>query len=96
MAIQNLIDIGGHILAAIGENNINNYTDILQKLGENKIIPKDFSDKITGMAGFRNILLHEYIKTDLEKVYNVLIENLSDFSQFIDYIKRYLSSHADK
>jgi len=91
LAIQNLIDIGGHILAAIGENNINNYTDILQKLGENEIIPKDFSDKITGMAGFRNILVHEYIKADIQYVYNVLTGNISDFTQFIAYIKKYLS-----
>jgi uncharacterized protein YutE (UPF0331/DUF86 family) len=95
LAIKNLIDIGGHILSAAGENNINSYSDILQKLGDNKIIPENFTNKIIGMAGFRNILVHEYIKTDLEKVYNVLIENISDFSQFIDYIKKYLALHTD-
>ena len=39
IAIQSVIDIGNHILASIGENEIDEYVDIIDKLGEKKIIP---------------------------------------------------------
>ena len=92
LAIQNLIDIGGHILAAIGENDINDNTDIIIKLGKLNIIPQKFAAEIKGMAGFRNILVHEYIDVDIREIYKVLTKNLKDFISFEKYIKDYMQS----
>ena len=60
LAIQLVIDTGNHILAAIGEQEIEDYVDVIDKLGERGIIPLEFAQTIRGMAGFRNILIHEY------------------------------------
>ena len=90
LAIQNVIDISAHILSSLNENSIDNYSEILQKLGEKNVIPQNFAKKIIGMAGFRNLLVHEYIKVDIKKVYSILTNNLSDFNQFLDYINKYL------
>ena len=65
LAIQLVIDIGNHILAAIGESRIEEYADIIDRLGEKDIIPSNFAKDIRDMAGFRNILVHEYIEVDL-------------------------------
>lgn len=90
LAIQSVIDIGNHILAALGENHIEEYVDIIDKLGEKEIIPVSFAKQIRDMAGFRNILVHEYIKVDLNQVYRVLQNRLGDFQKFISYINNYL------
>ena len=90
LAIQLVIDIGNHILAAVGENRIEEYVDIIDRLGERKIIPFDFAKNIRDMAGFRNILVHEYIEVDLKQVYQVLQNRLADFGEFIKYIRDYL------
>jgi len=90
ISIQIVIDMGNHILASIGENQIEDYTDIIDKLGKLEIIPIDFAKKIKGMPGLRNILVHEYGIIDIDKIYEILQKNLSDFENFIFYIKKYL------
>ncbi len=92
LAIQNLLDIGSHILSSIGKNKCENYTDVLDKLGEENIIPPEFSRKIRGMAGLRNLLVHDYIKIQTEKIYDYIKNNLNDFRKFIKYINKYLEN----
>jgi uncharacterized protein YutE (UPF0331/DUF86 family) len=92
LSIQTLIDIGNHILAAQGENQVEDYADIIDKLGEKNIIPLEFSRSIRDMAGLRNLLVHEYARLDLTKIYSVFQNRLSDFHYFIKYINQYLET----
>ncbi|MDD5434603.1 MAG: DUF86 domain-containing protein [Nitrospira sp.] len=43
------------------------------------------------MAGFRNILIHEYASVDISKVYDVLQNRLNDFKKYAGFIDNYLS-----
>lgn len=90
LSIQVLIDVGNHILAAVGENQIEDYVDIIDKLGERNIIPSEFARQIRGMAGLRNILVHEYARIDLNKIYEILQTRLGDFRDFIKYINQFM------
>jgi len=96
IAVQTLIDTGNHILAALGEQEIEDYVDVIDKLGERRIIPTTFSQSIRGMAGFRNILIHEYAAVDLKKVYHVLQNQLDDFREFAKHIDAYLVIYNKK
>lgn len=49
------------------------YTDIIDKLGERNVIPSEFAKNIRGMAGLRNILIHEYTYIDLRKIQNISV-----------------------
>lgn len=89
ISIQIIIDIGNHILASINENKIEDYADIIEKMGKKGIIPEDFAKKIRGMPGLRNILVHEYGIVDIRIIYNILQQNLSDFKDFFSYINKY-------
>jgi uncharacterized protein YutE (UPF0331/DUF86 family) len=90
VAIQNILDIGVHILAAQSKPDWEGYTEVIDKLGTNEIIPIEFARKIRGMASFRNILVHEYATIDLEKLHQILNNNLVDFEEFIKYTISYL------
>jgi uncharacterized protein YutE (UPF0331/DUF86 family) len=90
LSIQALMDVGNHILAAIGENQIEDYVDIIDKLGEKNIIPNEFAQQIRGMAGLRNILVHEYAMVDLTKIYDIVQNRLDDFRNFIKYTNQFL------
>lgn len=92
LAIQVVLDIGNHILVSLDEHQIEDYADVINKLGERGIIPKDFAQQIRKMAHFRNLLVHEYIEVDLATVHDVLQNRLGDFQQFIQHIQRYLAS----
>lgn len=89
-AIQCVIDIGNYILTASGFERPEDNKDILMGLGRHGVIPEDFAQKIFGMAGFRNIIVHRYFKVDAELVYQNLQEGVDDFEQFSQYITDYL------
>ncbi|MCC3145620.1 DUF86 domain-containing protein [Halanaerobium sp. Z-7514] len=91
LSIQLILDIGNHILADKGIS-VDKYADIFIKLGENNIIPKKFAENIKGMAGFRNILVHEYAEIDVEIIANVLNNSLDDFKKFAEHINNYLEN----
>lgn len=90
LSIQALIDVGNHILAAVGENQIEDYVDIIDKLGEKEIVTSEFAQKIRGMVGLRNILIHEYTHLDLKRIYDILQNRLNDFYEFMKYINQFL------
>lgn len=90
LSIQVLIDIGNYILAMLGESQIEDYVDIIDKLGERNIIPIQFAKQIRGMAGLRNILVHEYASIDSDKIYDILQTRLEDFYRFIEFINEFI------
>lgn len=87
--IQNLLDMGAHLLASEIKNDWEDYVDVILKLGKHGIIPQDFSDQIKGMASLRNILIHEYLKIDPNRLLDYLRYRLEDFAQFVKYIHEY-------
>lgn len=94
--IQNLLDIGAHLLASEIKNDWEDYGEVILKLGKHGVIPQEFSDQIKGMAGLRNILIHEYLRIDLNKLFDYLKYRLEDFIQFIRYIREYQRSSLKK
>ena len=94
--IQNLLDIGAHLLASEIKNDWEDYGEVILKLGNHGIVPQEFSDQIKGMAGLRNILIHEYLRIDLNKLFDYFKYRLEDFIQFIRYIREYQRSSLKK
>lgn len=91
LAIECILDIGSHIIAEEKLGRPKDYTEIIDILGEKNIIPKDFAKQIRGIAGFRNILIHEYIEIDVEKVYGYLQKAPEQFDAFRSYIGKFLN-----
>lgn len=94
LAIQSLLDIGSHVLAAETTQRPEEYRDIIVGLGEAGVLPAAFAARILGMAGFRNILVHRYLQVDLWEVYQHLQKDLDDFRQFSRYILTWLEKRG--
>lgn len=92
--IQNVLDIGAHILASLGASIPDEYREIIVSMGKLGVIPKEFAARITPMAGFRNILIHEYLAIDLAEVYSILQDNLDDFREFASHIVDFISRNS--
>lgn len=90
LAIECILDVGNHIIAAQSLRSPEDYRDIITVLGEENIIPQDFAKPFAPVANFRNILAHEYITLDLDIVYQHLQTDLNDFVKFAKYISEYL------
>jgi len=90
LSIQVLLDIGNHILAAEGVA-VREYADIFHELARLKILPEEYAQSIKGMAGLRNLLVHEYAGIDMDIVSDILNNRLQDFSMFASHIADYLT-----
>lgn len=55
-----------------------------------KIVSDNLAQKLQNIAGFRNILVHEYGKIDRKKVYKILKERLGDLEEFKKQIINFL------
>lgn len=92
IGIEAILTIGTHILSRLPFNGKRkDYTQVLLSLGEYNVIPKKFAEKIKGMAGYRNRLVHLYWRVTAEEILATLKENLDDFDKFIFHIKKFLN-----
>jgi uncharacterized protein YutE (UPF0331/DUF86 family) len=57
-----------------------------QLLAENRIIPRDLAIRLGNMIGFRNILVHEYQKLDIQLMVEVIEHHLDDLLDFTNLI----------
>ena len=64
-------------------------------LGRAGILPLRFARSFAGIAGFRNILIHEYIQIDWSEVYRNL-QKLDDLYKFAGSIKYWIKSTLAK
>lgn len=92
LAIEVILDAGKLIIISGNLRRPEDNQDIFVVLRENKIISQKLVEKLTGIAGFRNILVHDYEKIDREIVYQKLQKNLSDFKNFKKEILKFLKS----
>lgn len=92
VVMQSVFNIAAHLLASQFKNDWDDYTTLVEKLGVHGVLPKSFAEKFKGMAGFRNILAHEYIEIDLSVVEVVVNKQLGSFREFVRYVLKYLRS----
>ena len=84
LSIECLLDIGNHIIADRGYRKPETYGEILQILFEQEVIAEKLFRELEGMAAFRNVLVHDYLKLDLDKVYQVIKEKLKYFEELAE------------
>ena len=76
LSIESLLDIGSHIIADRDLRKPDTYSEIFEILAEEGIISKSLLKELEGMAAFRNILVHDYFRLDLDQVYIILSDKL--------------------
>jgi uncharacterized protein YutE (UPF0331/DUF86 family) len=82
LASQVVLDVCTHIIAAQGWENPDSYEDAVLILARHSVIPAGLVERLRGMAGFRNILVHEYLDIDDQVVYAVATDHLEDYELF--------------
>ncbi|MEO0115377.1 MAG: DUF86 domain-containing protein [candidate division WOR-3 bacterium] len=90
VAIESLADIANHIIAQKDWRRPTSYKEIITVLAENKVIPEDFVKTGEKIMGFRNIIVHEYLYLDLEKVFLNLMK-LEDLEKFLKHLIEQIS-----
>ena len=82
MAIQNCVDMAAHIVSEESLGVPGSTNELFYLLEERGYIQHDLTEKMVQGVGFRNLVVHEYGKVDLETVYRVCHENVMDLQEF--------------
>jgi uncharacterized protein YutE (UPF0331/DUF86 family) len=93
VAAQCCIDVSHRIISLEGARKPVDYYDAILRMGELGVLPADFARYLAPLAGFRNILVHEYLAVDWDEVYRIL-HHLQDLEQFASSVRRWLASRT--
>jgi len=86
LIVDTMIDINQHFIRELDLQVPDDLRGTFTIMGDKEILPKEFADKITSLAGLRNILVHQYEDLDKDLFVRKLRENFSDFEQYQKYV----------
>ncbi|MBI5627629.1 MAG: DUF86 domain-containing protein [Candidatus Rokubacteria bacterium] len=82
MAIEVCVDVATHVIADRGLRVPATYAEAFDVLGEGGLLDPGLRAEMVRMAGFRNVLVHEYTRVDPEIVVRILQGHLDDLARF--------------
>ena len=94
VAAQACLDIANRIISIERLEKPRDYYGAILKLAEAQALPRDLTERLAPLAGFRNVLVHEYLTIDWDEVYEHL-QNLEDLYSFMDHIKAWLKQYHE-
>jgi len=93
VAAQCCIDICHRIIVLEGAQKPRDYREAILRMGELGVLPVDFAQRLAPIAGFRNVLVHEYLAVDWDEVYSNLT-NLEDLLRFAALVRKWLATRC--
>jgi uncharacterized protein YutE (UPF0331/DUF86 family) len=89
VAAQCCIDICNRTIAIEGASKPQDYYEAIRRQGELGVLPSNFARELAPLAGFRNVLAHQYLGVDWDEVYTHL-HRLDDLEQFAQFVREWL------
>lgn len=90
-AIEALGSICVHICAKKFNKGVSSLGECIEILEKEGVLDKDLSVRLRNMIRFRNKLVHRYWEIEDPKVYDYAREDIQDFVDFMNAIKKVLS-----
>lgn len=87
LAIQSCVDIGAHLIAELRLRMPDDYKGVFAVLREPLGLAPDLVEGLSAAAGMRNVLVHNYLEVDDDKVWDAL-GHLDDLRQFAAAVER--------
>ena len=88
LAIQAALDVASHVVSdeSLGEPQTNRHLfDLLARAGW---LDAALAERLSRMAGFRNVLVHGYDDVDLAVVEDIVRQRLDDLLQFVTAVSQ--------
>jgi len=86
---QRVIDIAGELAARRGDR-FEDYTQAVRTLVSDARFPEHLVRRLERLPGFRNVIVHEYVALDLERVVRALdeLDDVRDFLRIVAGMER--------
>lgn len=90
LIVDTMIDINQHFIRELNLKISEDFQGTFYILGKEKILPKEFSQKIAPVVGLRNRIVHRYDTLDTKLFIKTFRKNYTDFEKYIQSINNYL------
>jgi uncharacterized protein YutE (UPF0331/DUF86 family) len=85
MVAQLVIDVAGELSARRGDR-FEDYREAVRNLARDPRFPADLVQELERIPGFRNVVIHEYVALDLDRVVDAL-RRLDPIDRFIAIVR---------
>lgn len=85
-SIEALVDIANHIIAREGLGVPRAYSETVEILTREGVLPPGRRDALLSMVRFRNRIVHLYDEVSSEEIWRIIENDLADFDAFISAI----------
>jgi len=96
LIVECAIDINNHVVVEMKNRPPEDYAVSFIKAAETGLITMELAGQLKGSAGMRNILVHEYMDIDDEKVYQALSLTLKGYNEYLKQVDLFLDSPFTK
>ena len=86
LAIQGCMDIAAHIISEEGLGVPGSAGEMFLLLQESGYLSADLADRMVKAVGFRNLLVHEYLKIDLQRLHQAAEKNVDDLMEYLSSV----------
>lgn len=93
LAAECVTDVAGHILSGKYMTHPVDQESALRGLSSQGVISIELFGKLRGLGGFRNILVHEYLRVDPARVHEFLKTGLDPLHEFTAQTTLWLASN---
>ena len=82
VAVEACMDIAYHVVASEGWTPPESGRAAFASLATHALIPHDLAKRLGGAAALRNVLVHDYVSVDLDRLAQIVREDLGDLREF--------------
>lgn len=90
LVVDTMIDINQHFIRELNLKISEDYQGTFYILGENGILPENFTKKIAPIVGLRNRIVHRYETIDKSLFIKTFRKRIPDFKEYLGLINQHL------
>lgn len=88
-AAEQAIDLANHVIRKGKLGLPKESKESFEILARARVIPQELADKLKGMVGFRNIMVHQYQEMDVKIMVDVIEHRLDDLVVFTTHVMEF-------
>jgi len=92
LIVDEMTDINQHFIKELDLKTPEDFQSTFYILGENKILPLEFAQKIAPVVGMRNRIVHRYEELNKDLFIKKFRKNISDFKMYLKIINDFIET----
>jgi uncharacterized protein YutE (UPF0331/DUF86 family) len=93
-AAKQVLDLANHVIRKGKLGLPKESKENFEILAGARVIPQELANKLKGMVGFRNIMVHQYRELDLKIMKDVIEHHLDDLITLTNHVMEFVRGHS--